>query len=268
MKGIGIKSRERLARVLRKTGGAISPSDVAAILTISNAQASKLLSFWANQGWVKRVHRGLYIPVPLDSLTEEIAPEDPWIIAERLFSPCYIGGWSAAEHWDLTEQIFSSVMVFTIRRPRQREQDAGGVRFHLRTTSESHFFGLKTVWRGKIKVQVSDPSRTIIDFLDNPRVGGGIRNITDHFNNYLKSKHRNIDELLNFAKLIGNATVFKRLGFLLERYQPEETAAVEECLRHLPEGNSKLDPDLPKDGLITKWKLWVPASWQERASND
>jgi predicted transcriptional regulator of viral defense system len=254
--------------VLRETGGAISPSDVAAILTISNPQASKLLSFWATQGWVKRVQRGLYIPVPLDSLTDEIAPEDPWIIAERLFSPCYIGGWSAAEHWDLTEQIFSSILVFTSRRPRQREQDVGGTRFLLRTKSKSHLFGLKTIWRGKTKVKVSDPSRTIIDVLDDTRVGGGIRNITDLFNNYLKSKYRNIDDLLNFAKLIGNATVFKRLGFLLERYEPAEKAAIEECLRHLPAGNSKLDPDLPKDALITKWKLWVPASWQERASND
>lgn len=268
MKGIGSKSRERLARVLRKTGGAISPSDVAAILTISNLQAAKLLSFWATQGWVKRVQRGLYIPVPLDSLTDEIAPEDPWILAERLYAPCYIGGWSAAEHWDLTEQIFSSILVFTVRRPRHRKQEVGGTRVLLRTTSESNFFGLKTVWRGKTKVRVSDPSRTIIDVLDDPRAGGGIRNVNDLFNNYLKSKYRNIDELLNFAKRIGNGSVFKRLGFLLERYNPDETAAIEECLRHLSQGNSKLDPDLPKDGLITKWKLWVPASWQERASND
>ena len=122
--------------------------------------------------------------------------------------------------------------------------------------------------RGKTKVQVSDPSRTIIDTLDDPKVGGGIRNITDLLNNYLKSKYRDIDALLNFAKLIGNATVFKRLGFLLEKYESGEVAAIAECLRHLSEGNSKLDPDLPMDGLITKWKLWVPASWQERASND
>lgn len=268
MKGIGIKSRERLARVLRGTGGAISPSEVAAILTISNPQASKLLAFWATQGWVKRVQRGLYIPVPLDSLTDEIAPEDPWILAERLFAPCYVGGWSAAEHWDLTEQIFSSILVFTTKHPRQREQDIGGTRFLVRKTSELHFFGLRTVWRGKTKVQVSDPSRTIIDTLDDPKVGGGIRNITDLLNNYLKSKYRDIDALLNFTKQIGNATVFKRLGFLLEKYAPGEVAAIAECLRHLSEGNSKLDPDLPMDRLITKWKLWVPASWQERASND
>jgi predicted transcriptional regulator of viral defense system len=268
MKGIGIKSRERLARVLRETGGAFSPSDVAEILAIANPQASKLLSFWAIQGWVRRVQRGLYIPIPLDSLTTEIAPEDPWIVAEKLFCPCYIGGWSAAEHWDLTEQIFSSILVFTVRRPRQREQDVSGMRFLLRTASESHFFGLKTVWRGKTKVLVSDPSRTIIDVLDDPRIGGGIRSCTDLLNNYLRSRYRNIDDLINFAGLIGNATVFKRLGFLLERYAPDETSAIQECLRRLPQGNSKLDPDLPKDGLITKWKLWVPASWQERESND
>ena len=254
--------------MLRETGGAITPSDAAAILTTSNTQASKLLAFWAIQGWVRRVKRGLYIPVPLDSLTDEVAPEDPWILAARLYAPCYIGGWSAAEHWDLTEQIFSSILVFTTKRPRQREQDIGGTQFILITTSESYFFGLKRVWRGKSKVQVSDPSRTIIDALNAPRVGGGIRNITDLFNNYLNSKYKNIDDLLKFAMLRGNATIFKRLGFLLERYAPSEVAAITECLDRLSAGNSKLDPALPRDGLITKWKLWVPASWQERANND
>ena len=33
--------------------------------------------------------------------------EDPLVIAEKLFSPCYVGGWSAAEYWGITEQIFN-----------------------------------------------------------------------------------------------------------------------------------------------------------------
>jgi len=43
------------------------------------------------------------VSVPLESRTADVPLEDPWLIAERLFAPCYIGGWSAAEYLDLTE---------------------------------------------------------------------------------------------------------------------------------------------------------------------
>lgn len=268
MKGLGAKSRERLAQVLRATGGTISPDDAAKTLYLSSLQSSKLLSFWAKQGWLRRVGRGVYIPVPLDALTDQIVAEDPWLVAERMFSPCYIGGWSAAEHWDLTEQIFSSVFVYTAKHPRVREQDLAGTRFVLRTKSLSQSFGLKAVWRGKTKVMISDPSRTIVDALSDPTVGGGIRNIADWFSAYLRSEHRDVNLLLRFAEQSQNATVFKRLGFFLERFAPEEKEAIETCLRSLSQGNSKLDPALPKDALITRWKLWVPSSWRTGVERD
>ena len=39
--------------------------------------------------------------------------DESWVLARAVFEPCYIGGWSAAEHWGFTEQIFNSTMVFT-----------------------------------------------------------------------------------------------------------------------------------------------------------
>lgn len=68
----------------------------------------------AFHGWPRRVRRGLYLVLPLEAQSDRaITVEDPWILADELFSPCYIGGWSAAQHWGLTEQIFRSVFVVT-----------------------------------------------------------------------------------------------------------------------------------------------------------
>jgi hypothetical protein len=39
-----------------------------------------------------------------------------WLVAHKLFSPCYIGGWIAAHHWGLTEQIFNSIKCQNSRR--------------------------------------------------------------------------------------------------------------------------------------------------------
>lgn len=268
MKGIGAKSRERLAQVLRASEKTITPGDAATALSISASQSSKLLSFWARQGWLRRVRRGLYIPVPLDSLTEQVSPEDPWLLANRIFNPCYIGGWSAAEHWGLTEQIFSSVLLFTTKAVRRRDQDIAGTKFVIKSTQTDQFYGLKAVWRGKTKISVSDPSKTLVDALNDPEVLGGIRNVEDYFSNYLNSPDRNIGQILQYAALCNNASVFKRLGFFLERLAPSETTAIDTCVRSLPSGNSNLDPALSKDNLITRWKLWVPSSWTRGARDD
>jgi len=104
--GIGKRSRLKLAKLLRDTKGTISVEQATGSLDLSPKKAAKTLAWWAKQGWLSRVRRGLYVPVPLETRTGDVALEDPWLVAERLFAPCYIGGWSAAEHWDLTEQIF------------------------------------------------------------------------------------------------------------------------------------------------------------------
>ena len=45
----------------------------------------------------------------------------PWVVAEHVFRPAYIAGWSACEHWEFTEQIFRDVAVFTTSPIRQRQ---------------------------------------------------------------------------------------------------------------------------------------------------
>lgn len=70
-----------------------------------------------------------------------------------------------------------------------------------------------------------------------------------------------MDLLIDYAKRLGNGAVFKRLGFLLERYAPDQGAALNECKSQLTKGNVKLDPTLKTDRLITRWRLWVPESW-------
>jgi len=259
--GLGKIDRQRLAETIRRTKGSISVSDAAKILEVSPSDAAKMLGRWANKGWLSRVKRGLYIPIPLESRTPDVPLEDAWIIAERLFSPCYIGGWSAAEYWDLTEQIFRSVMVMTTQKPRDRKPTLKGTNFLLRTISEKAMFGLKPVWRKEVKVLVSDPTKTIIDILNDPQLGGGIRSAIDIFRNYLKSKNKNMDLLIEYADRLGNGAVLKRLGFILERFGVEEEQTIDACKSRLSKGNSKLDPTLPVDKLITRWRLWVPQNW-------
>ncbi len=261
--GIGKTDRERISAVLRGTKGTVSVNEAGEILNVPTTDAAKMLARWAKNGWMARVRRGLYVPVPLESRTTDVALEDSWLVADRLFAPCYIGGWSAAEYLDLTEQIFSTVIIMTVKKPRDRNPLIKGISFLLRTIPEKAMFGLKPVWRGEVKISISDPTRTILDMLADPSLGGGIRSVKDMFINYLNSENKNLEQLIEYAKLLGNGAVFKRLGFLLEIATPVETDIIDQCRDNLTAGNAKLDPKLNNIKLITRWRLWVPENWKE-----
>jgi predicted transcriptional regulator of viral defense system len=263
LKGLGKADRERLSAVLRATKGTVSVAQAAEVLRLSATPTAKMLARWAKAGWLSRVRRGLYVPVPLESRTSDVPLEDAWVIAAQLYGPCYIGGWSAAEYWDLTEQIFRTVVVMTVQRPRDRSPTIKQTDFLLRSVQEKALFGLKSVWRGQVKVDVSDPTRTMLDMLSDPQLGGGIRSTVDMLKNYLKSEKKDLALLLEYTSRLGNGAVFKRLGFLLEKFSPDDQEAIARCRERLTTGNAKLDPALETDKLVTRWRLWVPQRWLE-----
>ncbi len=268
LEGIGTIDRKRMAAVIRGTKGTVSVNEASQILDVVSTDAAKMLSRWTKKGWFSRIKRGFYIPVPLESKTADVPLEDPWLVVDRLFSPCYIGGWSAAEHFDLTEQIFSTIVVMTCKRLRDLKPVIKGTPFMLRTIPEKAMFGLKPVWRGQVRILVSDPSRTMLDLLVNPGFGGGIRSVKDILENFLISPKGSLEQLINYAKRLGNGVVFKRLGFLLELVAPDEKKILEECRQNLTHGNAKLDLKLDNTRLITRWRLWVPENWKRMKAND
>ena len=267
-RGLNQRSRERLTALLRKRAGTITPADAAEILRVPVTEAARFLAVWARNGWMARVRRGLYVPVPMESTTNDGPLDDAWLIATALFSPCYIGGWSAAEHWALTEQIFRSVCVMTTRRPRNREPLLKGTQFVLHSVQESALFGLKTVWRGRTRVQVSDPARTVVDMLANPAVAGGIRPVADMLKALLRDHAKNAAKLLDYGDRLGNGAVFKRLGYLLESEKLDQADLVAASRTRLRSGYVKLDSSIPVPRLATAWGLWVPKRWTAERERD
>ena len=209
------------------------------------------------------MRRGAYVPASLDSLESELVLDDPWILIPALFAPAYIGGRTAAEYWDLTEQLFNDIIVLTTRPVREKAQERHGATISLKHTSKSKMFGTKSVWRGNSKVQVSDVHRTIVDMLDDPAIGGGIQQVDECLGSYLRRNDRDDDRLIAYADQLGNGAVFKRLGFLTDG-DPMAVPLGQACIDRLTKGNAKLDPTLDCPRLVSRWKLWVPAFWVPR----
>lgn len=272
--------RGRLAAVLSQARQFVGAEDVMTALSVDRKTASKTLARWTAQRWLKRVGQGLYTPIPLDSRATEQVLEDPWVLVPSLFDAAYVGGWTAAEHWDLTEQLFRDILVYTTKAIRSRKHDVHGITFILRHIQPSALFGTRTLWRGQTRVQVSDVHRTMIDMLADPAIGGGIRHVSECFANYVKHKDANPETLIQYADKLGNGAVFKRLGFLAQslpdrqgpdRQGPNRQDLVDACRSRLTKGNAKLDPGLASPRLVRAWRLWIPQSWadarrQERRS--
>jgi predicted transcriptional regulator of viral defense system len=121
--------RQRLAMVVRRASEFVTVDDASLALKVDRVSAAQALARWHRQGWLRRVRRGLYAPVPLAALPGDQVLEDPWTLVSQLFEPGYVGAASAAQHWDLTEQLFRTLFVYTTRPVRQTKQTIHGVPF-------------------------------------------------------------------------------------------------------------------------------------------
>lgn len=253
------KARQRLSFVLRNTGETFTVSEVARVLDLQPVEASKILSRWASQGWVVRLRQGLYAAIPLKSSGGEMVLENPWVIVPVLFEHAYVGGWSAAQHWDLTEQIFSSVCVLTSDKIRRKDQVIGGTRFFLSSMRGDRHFGLRFEWQGKQRIAISDPVKTVVDMFHKPSLGGGIQHVAECLRNFRGSNWWDQDQLIEYANSFQSGALNKRLGVIAEILGLHELAS--NRLSHISSGNVQLDPKNPGTKLITRWRVWVPEHW-------
>lgn len=260
-KGIRAPNRNLLEQLHRATHGPFSPAKAAEVLSLRPDRARRLLAYFAARGWLARIRRGAYTTVPLGATSPSEWREDPWSVAHDAFAPCYIAGWSACEHWGLTEQIYRDVVVVTGASIRARKQQIQDTVFILRYLRPDMRFGTRSVWRDQARIRVSDPSRTLVDVLDDPEIGGGVRHCADVVRAYFEGEHRSDQQLLSYIDRRQNRTIYKRLGYLVETLGVDAPKVIERCLAGQSKGLSLLDSALPPRGRITKrWNLRLNAA--------
>ncbi|MFN8669438.1 MAG: type IV toxin-antitoxin system AbiEi family antitoxin domain-containing protein [Gemmatimonadaceae bacterium] len=249
----------RLTEVARD--GLVSIEDAPGALGLSRQDAAVRLARLTTAGWLARIKRGLYYVLPVDAAdSRRTTYPDPWALASRAFEPCYVGGWTAAEHWGLTEQLFKSTFVATAASLRSRQQVLLGLEFELALVQPDRMAGLRSEWRGSSRVLVSGAERTLMDGFREPAWLGGIRHALDCLRRYLEvNGGSGVVLLVQEAMTSGNAPARKRLGFLLE-----EAGIAGDTLAPLREGLTKglvrLDPAMEKEGRISRrWGLLVNA---------
>jgi predicted transcriptional regulator of viral defense system len=255
--GISSSGRTELATVLAVAGRFVTPDAVVSALGVDRRAAAQRLARWAQEGWLRRVRRGLYIPVPVDAHAPGTWAEDAMAVATAVWSPCYFTGWTAANYWGLSEQVFRTTVVKTTRRVRAAEARLLDQDYLLTHTTEAEMtWGLESIWREELRMRIADPARTVIDILDTPRLGGGIRHAAEILHAYLNE--HDSDRLIEYGDRLGNRTVFKRLGYLVDTLGWSDDELIKACEERLSAGISLLDPDAPDKGARSmRWRVRV-----------
>ncbi len=119
--------------------------------------------------------------------------------------------------------------------------------------------------RSGMEVRVTSLERTLVDLLNRPDLSGGWEEI---WRSLESVEFFDLDKVVEYALLLGNATTAAKIGFFLEQHR--EPLMVEE--KHLeslhglrPRQPHYLDRDKRKSGrLVSGWNLVVPREVFER----
>lgn len=228
--------------------------EAALLLNLPKNKISIRLARYEKQGHLKRIKRGLYMPVYERFLSPDESLSDPWKIVPSLFPNGYIGGYSAANFWQLTEQIFETTVVLTPNPVAHNKYNRLGFNYNIFTAHGD--FGIDVTWRDNTSVSISDPHRTILDMIDNPMCGGGIQHTLDCIKTYINEQ---MDEtlLIEYTQKYRRGSFFKRLGFIVEKKLGATHALCLLAKKNLTKGYAKIDPTLPCTTLITRWNLFM-----------
>jgi predicted transcriptional regulator of viral defense system len=231
-----------------------------------------LLSRLVKSGWLIRLKGGEYLIVPLEAESPELWSEDSLVLASTNVTGSALGNgsdyktkskeyaisyWSALNYYGYTEQIPRTVFLSIPKRQTSASQDILDVPYKIVFLSPKKYFGTTTVWQDDKPVQITDKEKTIIDCLDHPRMCGGIVEAAKGLSEGFKD-NIDVDKLSEYAHKIGNATVFKRLGFLSEYLELPVDSWTNNWQKNISKGYSLLDPTQSKHGSYnSKWHLVV-----------
>ena len=253
--GLSSGGRRDVAALFGRGERTVTVDRAAAVLGVGSADAAKRLAALASRGWLRRVRRGLYLSVPVDAPDPSAWTEDPWYLADLVWSPCYVTGWSAANHWSLTDQVFRATVIATAQRVRRVEQELAGSPYLVHHVVAAQFeWGLEVEWRHDRRISVADPARTVAEMLVDPALGGGIRHTAEVLDTFLDG--HDSAALLDGLERIGSGAAFKRLGYLIESMRLDLPTVIEACEGHVTAGYIDLDPSMPSRGArSTRWRL-------------
>ncbi len=227
-----------------------------------------LLAYYRKTGRVICVRRGLYAVVPpgVKSASNSV---DPFLVAAKLTKDAVLSYHTALEFHGYAHSVHE-YFVYTASRPLSlvsfHTYIFRGTRFpeSLRRVKNKNF-GIVRLDRSGMEVNVTSLERTMVDVLNRPDLAGDWEEI---WRSLESVEFFDLDTVVEYALLLGNATTIAKVGFFLEQHR-EPLMVEEKHLRLLhdlrPKQPHYLDRSKRKSGrLVSKWNLVIPTEVLEQ----
>lgn len=203
------------------------------------AKVYRLFNSLKRKGFLNEIIKGKYT-----------AETDAFSFASYIFLPSYISFWSALSYYHLTEQLPTTIFLATTKK--RKEITFEGRKINFVKLSPKRYFGYRRIEN----IVIAEKEKAIIDSLLFPRYAGGIAEVFK----CLREGWESLDKktLLEYALRIGNRSLLRRLGFLIEKGNLKiSKSLMRQILKNLNKGFSKLDTSSGRGTYNKKWKLIV-----------
>jgi predicted transcriptional regulator of viral defense system len=215
----------------------------------------ELLSDMTKRGLLMRLKESVYYIIPYEQNSKSFMPD--WhVIAENLVRDAdhYIGYYSALQIHNLITQPSLKEQIVVSKQMRPSVIKIKNVSFQFIYHNPNHFFGAKKQWIDNFnKVQCSDLEKTIVDCLFKPDYAGGIVEIAKAI--YASKNKIRFVTLLDYIKKFKSQAVIKRLGFLLELLEIDNSI-IERLQKMKNASYALLDTELPRSGKMnSRWSI-------------
>jgi predicted transcriptional regulator of viral defense system len=223
------------------------PGEIKKLLACNNQTAYQLVYTLNKKGIITKIIDGKYFLSLLSLQPDQLS------IASHIVYPSYLSFWTALNFYQFTEQLPRTIFITTTRTKTPAMIDQTSLKFIKLSTYR--FFG----YTKKSDIIIADKEKAIIDSLLLPRYAGGIDEVYKCICNAWNEIDSSI--LIEYALRMGNSSLNKRLGYLIElgigmgllAMHPE---LMEKLRGNIGKGYSKLEPQAPKKGKCEKkWGL-------------
>jgi len=224
--------------------------------------ADSLLAYHVKTGHLINVKRGLYAVVPRGVDPERYTP-DPFLLASRMTSDAVLSHHTALEFYGRAYSVFSKFTYQTSKSPKSAT--FRGMSFQPVKIPEAlkrknkEDFGVKTHDLKGLKLKVTALERILVDVMDRPNYSGSWE---EKWRSLEMIEFFDLDQVLEYIKLLGNATTAAKVGFFLDQHR-DELMVPENYLNELRQLRPKQPHYLErkrnkKSSWVAAWNLMVP----------
>jgi predicted transcriptional regulator of viral defense system len=231
---------------------------------------ARVLPYYLKTDRLLSIRRGLYAVIPPNQ-TAETLMLDSYLVAGNAAPDAVLAYHSALELHGVAYSVFGQLTYLTAQKNKPFEFQGSwfqAIRFPQALKNYPDFC-IETIDRQRVKIKMTNLSRTFVDVLDRVELSGGWEEVCRSIR---KIVVLNIEEVIQYCLQLGNASLAAKVGYFLEQREGAFAVSSEQLkplLAAKPKGPQYVSRNShEKCQLIKKWNLLMPISvinqsWEE-----